>query len=132
MIKNRPQIWGSIYDNPKFINKTKRIKEFIHKSNSEKIGKLIKEFTPDAIVCTQAYPCGLVADYKKSNNINKPLIAVLTDFAGHAYWLYDAVDYFVVACREAKERFIRGSIPEKKERRLIFLMAFPFKADFVA
>ncbi|MFC1703434.1 glycosyltransferase [Candidatus Omnitrophota bacterium] len=114
VIKGRPQIWGHLYDNPKVFKRLQGMKRFIHRKNFRKIDELIEQFSPDAIVCTQAYPCGLVADYKSTYERDIPLIAVLTDFAGHAYWLYDQVNCFVVACNEAKERFVRDGIPGER------------------
>ncbi|MFC1594433.1 glycosyltransferase [Candidatus Omnitrophota bacterium] len=114
VIKRRPHIWGNMYDNPRVFEKTQRIKKFIHRMNFKKIDNLIEQFEPDVIVCSQAYPCGMVADYKMTFGRTIPLFAVLTDFAGHSYWLYDGIDYFVVACEEAKKRFVKDGIPEEK------------------
>lgn len=96
IIKNRPEVWEYLYDNPKVIKRTHRLKDLIHKYNSGRLKKLIDEFLPDVIVCTQAFPCGMVADYKKSFACSIPLVGVLTDFAPHSYWIYDEVNFYCV------------------------------------
>ncbi len=126
VIKRIPQIWSYLYDNPKFFNKTQNLKNTIHKKNFEKIDQLINKFSPDAIVCSQAYPCGLVSDYKDSHDCKIPLIAILTDFIGHAFWIYNKVDYYVVACEETKKRFIKDGISEER----IKLFGIPIHPKF--
>ncbi|NQT00002.1 MAG: hypothetical protein HQ595_02860, partial [Candidatus Omnitrophica bacterium] len=81
-----PQFWDYLYDNKNVAKRLERSKALLHKVKNRKIKKLFAEFEPDAIVCTQAFPCGLVADYKRRHNLKLPLIGVLTDYAPHSYW----------------------------------------------
>ena len=53
--------------------------------------KLLDYYSPDVIYCTQAFPCGMVADYKKAGGTKVKLVGVLTDYAPHSYWLFDEV-----------------------------------------
>jgi processive 1,2-diacylglycerol beta-glucosyltransferase len=126
IIKKTPEVWEYLYDNPKVVKSTRRIKEVIHKSNQKKLQVLFNEFKPDFVVCSQAFPCGMVAAYKRTYNLKIPLMAVLTDYAPHAYWLYDEIDYFIVANQESKQRFIREGI--KKER--IKILGIPIEQKF--
>ena len=95
IIKKKPEIWDNIYDNPDVMKKTKRAREVLHKFNMSKIKKLIEKHSPDIVYCTQAFPCGMVADYKKSSASDVTLVGVLTDHAPHSYWLNDEVNYYV-------------------------------------
>lgn len=114
VIKNTPQIWDYLYDNPRVVRKLQKIKQTIHKFNSPKIKNLIDDFKPDIVCCTQAFPCGMVADYKKIYSSKLPLAAVLTDFIPHAYWLYDTVDFYITPSEEVGTRLIqRGVTPAK-------------------
>ncbi|MDD4956067.1 MAG: glycosyltransferase [Candidatus Omnitrophica bacterium] len=114
VIKKRPEIWGNIYDNPEFMKKTSKAREAIHKFNMSKVRKLIDAHDPDVVLCTQAFPCGMVADYKRSIGKDTPLIGVLTDHAPHSYWLYDEVDYYIVPSEETGETLIKKGVPSKK------------------
>ena len=116
IIKRTPEVWEYLYDNPGVVKNTQRLKSAIHKHNSKKLKSLLDSFKPDTIVATQAFPCGIVADIKKTFNLNVPLVAVLTDFYPHSYWIYDAVDRYVVATEEAKQRLIHDGICEDKIR----------------
>lgn len=114
VIKRTPGIWDYLYDNPSIVKKTQKIKELIHIHNFPKLEKLFAEFSPQAVVCSQAFPCGMVADFKKTYKSNLPLVGVLTDYAPHSYWLYDNVDYYIAPSDEVKERFIQKGVPAGK------------------
>src|SRR3989338_4475697 len=114
VVKRTPEIWDYLYDNPRVLRSTQRLREMIHKFNSAKLKTLLDEFRPDAIVCTQAFPCGMVADYKKSFDLDVPLIGVLTDFAPHSYWIYNNVDRYVVPSEETGKKLIENGIDPQK------------------
>ena len=114
VIKRTPKVWDYLYDNPKIVKNSQSIQNFLHKTSHEKIAKLIQRHRPQAIVCTQAFPCGMVADYKISHNLDILLIGVLTDFSPHSYWINEGVDYYVVPSEEVKERLVvKGVAPER-------------------
>lgn len=116
VIKRTPEVWSYLYDNPRIVEKTQRLRDSIHRYNSQKTKNLLERFRPHAVICTQAFPCGIIADYKKTFGHNTLLAGVLTDYAPHAYWLYDNVDMYFVPSDEAKERFISNGIsPDRIE-----------------
>ncbi len=116
IIKRTPKIWDYLYDNPRIVKSVQSIKEAIHKSNHSKLAKLFDEFRPDAVICTQAFPCGMVADYKKTYNLPVDVIGVLTDYAPHSYWIHEGVDYYVVPSKETEERLIKKGVPKERIR----------------
>lgn len=126
VIKRVPQIWEYLYDNPKVIKASEKIKESIHKSSHKKLKPLFDEFKPDVVVCTQAFPCGMVADYKKSHNLSVKVIGVLTDFAPHLYWLHEGVDYYVVPFEDAKKRYMNEGVKESQ----IKVFGIPIRTKF--
>lgn len=96
VIKATPKIWDFLYDNPRVVKKVNSIKEAIHKANSPKLKVLFDKFKPDAVCCTQAFPCGMVADFKETYKSSVPLVAVLTDYIPHSFWIYKNVNHYVV------------------------------------
>lgn len=114
VIKRVPIIWERMYDNQKFFQKSQFIKRIINHIGGVKIKRLIDEHKPDVIVCTQAFPCGMVASYKKKNHSKLSLIGVLTDFAPHSFWIYDQVDYFIVPAEESKKMLIEKGVDSLK------------------
>lgn len=114
VIKSTPGIWDFLYDNPTVAKKLEKIKQRIHKQNSPKLHKLFNSFKPDIVACTQAFPCGMVADYKKYHSTPIKLIAVLTDYVPHSYWVYDTVDYYITPCPQVSERLVKKGVPEER------------------
>ena len=126
IIKRTPQIWDYLYDNPEVVKKIEKLKERVHKFNSPKLKNLFDDFKPDAVLCTQAFPCGMVADYKKTYNSKLPLVAVLTDYVPHSYWVYDTVDYYVTPSEDVSQRLIKKGVPHGKIKSL----GIPFDPKF--
>jgi len=114
IIKRTPKIWDYLYDNPKIVARVQSIKEAIHKANHSKFEKLFDLFKPDVIVCTQAFPCGMVADYKKTYHLDVKVIGVLTDYAPHSYWIHEGVDYYVVPSQETGEHLVKKGVAKDR------------------
>ena len=126
IIKRTPQIWDYLYDNPSVAKNIEKIKETVHKLNSPKLKNLFDRFKPTAVVCTQAFPCGMVADFKKTYNSDIPLIAVLTDYIPHSYWIYDAVDYYITPAQEVGHLLAEKGVDTKKIKNF----GIPFDPKF--
>ncbi len=110
VIKSTPFVWDYMYDNPKIVKNSDSIKNFLHKTSHKKIAKLFEMYSPDTIVCTQAFPCGMVADFKTTYGLKTKLIGVLTDYAPHSYWINEGVDYYIVPSLDVKERFVKKGV----------------------
>jgi processive 1,2-diacylglycerol beta-glucosyltransferase len=128
VIKRTPRIWDFVYDNPKVKKSIDKFKNAVNKLNSPKLKKLFDKFHPDVVVCTQAYPCGMVAQFKKTYGSKIPLIGVLTDYVPHSYWLYDNVDYYICPSEEISHRLVKKGIPAAKIKPL----GIPFDPDFTS
>jgi len=126
VIKRTPQIWDYLYDNPNVVKKLENIKKTIHKFNSPKLKNLFDKFKPDAVICTQAFPCGMVADFKKTYNSDMPLVAVLTDYIPHSYWVYETINYYITPSEEVTERLAKKGVPIEKIKSL----GIPFDPKF--
>lgn len=126
LLKTVPQIWGYLYDNSKLINKTRWLRDFIYRMSTTRLKVLLENFQPDAVVCTQAFPCGVMADYKEASGDNTFLVGVLTDYLAHSYWVCSTVDRYVVPSLRAKNYLSRFGIAEKK----IFGYGIPIHPKF--
>jgi len=126
VIKRTPGVWDYLYDNPKIFKQSQVIKKFLHKKSFERLDRLFAKYHPDTVVCTQAFPCGLVAAYKEERKLKVNCIGVLTDFAPHSYWIHQGVDYYVVPSKEAKERFMTQNVPEEN----IKVYGIPIRTKF--
>ncbi len=129
IIKKRPEVWEYLYDNPWVLKNTEKLRRSIHESQSRKFKTLLDDFKPDAIVCTQAFPCGIVSDYKATQAYSTPLYGVLTDYLPHSYWVFDHVDRYFVSSREAKEKLAENGIFENRIQVTGIPIDFSFGSD---
>ncbi|MDD5772860.1 MAG: glycosyltransferase [bacterium] len=125
-IKLTPEFWGYLYDNIWIKKKIDIFHSMINWGNSIRFYFLIKKFKPSVIVCTQAIPCGIVASLKKRGKIDIPLVAVMTDFVAHIYWIYKEVDIYFVATEDMKVKLIEHGINESR----IIISGIPIDHDF--
>jgi len=127
IIKKLPFIWGSLYDKRRFIKGIEPVKRLLYFYEFRKIKSLITELNPQVIVCTQAFPCGLVAFFKNKTHKNIPLIGAVTDFWPNRFWFSPKVDYYVIGLDWAKERFKELGIEEEK----IKILGLPIMPRFI-
>jgi processive 1,2-diacylglycerol beta-glucosyltransferase len=115
ILKTAPEIWEFMYDNPGFKKRTKRLREILNRGNSRKLQRLLDEFAPDVIVCTQAFACGVIASWKRATGRKRPLlVGVLTDFVAHRYWADPEVDLYIAPSEETRQILIaQGVLPER-------------------
>ncbi len=126
VIKHFPSFWGNIYDKENVFKKLTPVRNMVNNIAFRKLRRLIDEFKPDCIVATQAFPCGVVADFKKKYNFDIPLLAVVTDYHPHKFWIHDYVDRYVVACDEAQEVLMSHGVPKEK----IKIFGIPISVEF--
>jgi processive 1,2-diacylglycerol beta-glucosyltransferase len=110
MLRRTPQLWDFIYDNPDVEMATREARELLNLVSSPKMKKLVTRHAPAAIVCTQAVPCSVFAAERRRGRLNIPLVAVVTDFAVHSYWMYDEVDLYCVPSEEVRKSLIKQGI----------------------
>lgn len=113
-IHRLPQLWDFLYDNPAIEIKLKKIKERVNQKKRDTIKRLIESNNCKVVICSQAFPCGIVAEYKKRYFSDLVLIAAMTDFIPHLYWVYDEVDFYVVPSERAKEILVKKGVKEDK------------------
>lgn len=126
IIRHTPKVWDYLYDNPRVVKRSANLRNFLNKSSHKKLEKLFKDFQADTVICSQAFPCGMVADYKASKGLKMTVIGVLTDWAPHAYWINDGVDYYVVPSEDTKDRFVKKGVPAGKIKPLGIPIRYKF------
>jgi processive 1,2-diacylglycerol beta-glucosyltransferase len=114
-LKAAPEIWEWMYDNPEFKERTAKIRELLNRGSSKKLQKVLADFRPDAVVCTQAFACGVIASWKQAIGNDAPvLVGVLTDFVAHRYWAYENVDLYIAPNEETKHTLISQGVPPER------------------
>ncbi len=111
ILKYTPQIWNFLYDNHDIEEITREFRQLFSFFNTPKVKGMLEDHEPSVIVCTHAVPCGIVAEQKRRGLVKVPLVAVITDFAVHSYWIYPEVDLYLVSNHESRKTLISRGIP---------------------
>ncbi len=127
VLRRTPALWNYVYDNPDVETATREIREVLNLISSPKMKTLVERYDPSAIVCTQAVPCSVFAAEKRRGALQIPLIAVVTDFAIHSYWIYKEVDLYCVSSEEARQDLIRAGI----EAARVVVTGIPISPKFL-
>ncbi|MFZ5641661.1 MAG: MGDG synthase family glycosyltransferase [Bacillota bacterium] len=101
-LKFNPKIWGYLYDQAEEGDKFIDLSQLLSKMLSAKLEKLVEEFRPDAIVCTHAFPAGILSVLKSRGKLPVPLVGVLTDFTVHPFWIHEHVDTYFIPAEDLK------------------------------
>jgi len=97
MVKTIPQMYRYIYDRAERATEVGRFRTWAHQFTAANLRPLIVRERPDVVVCTHAFPCGAMAEYKNRFADSPPIVAIVTDFAVHGFWAHENVDRYVVA-----------------------------------
>lgn len=127
ILRYTPILWDLVYDNPDVEEATREVRDLLNLISVPKMRSLLKKHNPQALVCTQAVPCSLFAAEKRRGHLAIPLIAVMTDFALHAYWVHPEVDLYCVATEEERRYLIQQGLPATQ----IAVTGIPISPDFL-
>lgn len=107
-------------------NATLKARPFLADLFQDKLGQLLWEERPDAVIATHPFCARLVADYKEEVSSDLPLVTCITDLSSHSEWLNDATDCYLVGSRDIRDRLVaKGVEPER-----ILVTGIPVKPEF--
>lgn len=126
MVKTIPQMYRFLYTRAERATEVGPFRAWIHQFTAGNLRALMLREKPDVVICTHAFPCGVMAEYRRQFEDAPPIVGVVTDFAVHAYWIHDNVDAYAVATPEMRANMInRGIAPER-----IHITGIPIKKQF--
>lgn len=126
MIKTIPDLYGFFYELEEKDNPVTGVRNWLNQVNANCFNNLIEKIKPDLIVCTHAFPCGIIALLKKSGRLNLPVVGIITDFMAHSFWIHREVDAYAVGSENLKDYLVKkGIAPEK-----IKVTGIPVKLNF--
>ena len=126
-IKFTPKVWGYLYTQAEEGKRLVDLGQILSKLLSPKLELLLKDFNPDVLICTHAFPAGILSKLKEKKAIKTPLIACITDFTIHSFWIHPQVDIYVVP----QEDLIYPLIKEGKNKEKIKAFGIPIRTEFV-
>ncbi|MCM8830945.1 MAG: hypothetical protein NC918_01970, partial [Candidatus Omnitrophica bacterium] len=127
IIKYLPFFWGKIYDRKAIVKNLNPFWKQINKFSFKKIANLLNDIKPDCILTTQAFPCGIISSFKEYFRIKTPLVAIVTDYYPHRFWIHLGVDKYIVASKEAKDILVQEKVLASK----IEIIGIPISIKFL-
>ena len=114
MVKTIPQMYRFIYNRAERATEIGPFRTWAHQFTAGNLRALIARERPDVVVCTHAFPCGAMAEYKRLYEDAPPVVGIVTDFAVHAFWIHSNVDGYIVATEPMREAMVaRGLDPQR-------------------
>ena len=114
MVKTIPQLYRYVYDRAERATETGPFRAWAQQFTAGNLRPLIERERPDVVICTHAFPCGAMAEYKKLYADAPPVVGIVTDFAVHGFWIHSNIDAYVVATDAIRESmFVRGIDPKR-------------------
>jgi processive 1,2-diacylglycerol beta-glucosyltransferase len=99
---------------------------WVHQFTATNLRPLLQQMRPDVVICTHAFPCGVMAEYKKQFADAPPVVGVVTDFVVHAFWIHNNIEAYAVATPEMRATLIARGIPRDR----IVVSGIPVRSDF--
>jgi processive 1,2-diacylglycerol beta-glucosyltransferase len=125
-LKFNPKIWGYLYDQAEQGAKLVDLGQVLSKLVSVKMKKLLNEFEPEAIICTHAFPAGILSILKGNGEVQVPLLGVLTDYTVHPFWIHSNIDKYVIPCGDLMPEITAYGIEAEK----ILSAGIPLRTQF--
>lgn len=126
MVKTTPQLYRYIYDRAERATEVGRFRTWAHQFTAGNLRPLMLRERPDVVVCTHAFPCGAMAEYKNAFADAPPVVGIVTDFAVHRFWMHENIDRYVVATESMRDALTAGGVRVES----ISVSGIPVRAEF--
>lgn len=114
MVNKTPELLGWLYDALDKPWKNERRRLALDKLNTRPFVKMLKEYRPDAVVCTHFLPAEIISWLSAKERIDTKQFVVVTDFDLHAMWLCHHYEHYFVALEETRVHMERLGVPAEK------------------
>lgn len=114
MVKVLPHLYRVIYDQAERATHVPAFRKWLHRYTALNLRQFVAQLAPDVVVCTHAFPCGVMAEYKREFLDAPAVVGVITDFVVHPFWIHRNIDAYAVATASMRQTLIaRGVRPER-------------------
>jgi processive 1,2-diacylglycerol beta-glucosyltransferase len=112
LIKLIPQIYNLFYELVEQDPAISGLKSRFTEATAKNLKPLVKQFSPDAIVSTHAFPSGIASLLKTTLSI--PIVGVITDFTIHPFWIQPNTDLYLVPNDRLAHHLIKYGVLENQ------------------
>ncbi len=118
-VKNIPGLWGWFYetlDKINFYRWLHPLRSLHNRLMALRLLDLVRKEKPDAILCTHFLSSEFFANARRKGEITAKVIAVITDFLPHTFWVTKGMDLYWVMGEEGARELEHRGIPESRIR----------------
>jgi processive 1,2-diacylglycerol beta-glucosyltransferase len=114
MVKVLPQLYRFIYDQAERATQVSAFKKWLHRYTALNLRQYVAQLAPDVVVCTHAFPCGVMSEYKREFPDAPAVVGIVTDFVVHPFWIHRNIDAYAVATTAMRQTLLsRGVRPDR-------------------
>ncbi|MDQ2663783.1 MAG: glycosyltransferase [Candidatus Eremiobacteraeota bacterium] len=114
MVKTIPQMYRFLYNRAERATEVGPFRTWVHQFTAMNLRPFLEEERPDVVVCTHAFPCGVMAEYKRQFADAPPVVGIVTDFAVHAFWIHKNIDGYAVATDDMRNTLVSRGVLEER------------------
>ena len=126
MVKMLPALYAYIYDQAERATSVSGFKSWLHHYTAVNLRNLVEKAAPDVVVCTHAFPCGVMAEFKRQYPDAPPVVGVVTDFVVHPFWIHRNIDAYAVATSAMRQALLSRGVAADR----ITVTGIPIDARF--
>jgi processive 1,2-diacylglycerol beta-glucosyltransferase len=126
MVKTIPQMYRFLYNRAERATEVGPFRAWVHQFTAGNLRALLSRLRPDVVICTHAFPCGVMAEYKRQFADAPPVMGVVTDFVVHSFWIHQNIDAYAVATEQMRSTLVTRGIPSER----ILVSGIPVHSSF--
>ena len=92
----------------------------------KRLGELLDERRPDAVIATHPVCAQLISRYKHITGRSLPLVTCVTDLSSHSEWINSGTDCYLVGSNDIREKLCAKGVARER----VFVTGIPVKAEF--
>jgi len=116
LLQSFPTLYGLLYENRESPNTVSGVRRWLTQLFAGNFELLLDSYRPDVVVCTHAFPFGVMSVLRERRGWIPPCIGVVTDFVVHPHWAQANMDRYAVATPELLPQLTGRGIPESAVR----------------
>ena len=114
MVKTVPQLYKYIYDRAERATELGAFKKWLSQYTASNLRTFVERAQPNVVICTHAFPCGVMSEYKRQFAPDLPVVGIVTDFVVHPLWIFKNIDAYAVATPEIKAALLARGVARER------------------
>lgn len=117
LINAHPNLWGVLYRHSAALKPsslTEKMRRTTERLSTRDLLKAIREFNPDAIICTHFLPAELLMHEIRRERLQVPVWVQVTDFDLHRMWVISHMAGYFAGNEEIADRMHANGIPAER------------------